>query len=93
MAPSDSIGTTIEALYGTPCAATIKVREPDDVWRRTGRQISVPRQQLLVHRPRHIGQDARPIHNCPPAPTLDDVVTGLVENCTGTPNEPLAEAG
>ena len=58
-----------------------------------GRQVFVPRQQLLVRRPRHVGQDARPIHNGPPAPTLDDVVTGLLENCTGTPNEPLAEAG
>ena len=38
---------------------------PDDVWRRAGRQISVPRQQLLVHRPRHVGQDTRPIHNGP----------------------------
>ena len=24
-----------------------------------GRQVFVPRQQLLVHRPRHVGQDAR----------------------------------
>ncbi len=37
----------------------------DDVWRRAGRQISVPHQQLLIHRPRHVGQDARPIHNGP----------------------------
>ena len=28
-----------------------------------GGQIFVPRQQLLMHRPRHVGQDARPIHN------------------------------
>ena len=38
---------------------------PDDVWRRAGRQILVPRQQLLIHRPRHVGQDARPIHKRP----------------------------
>ncbi len=30
-----------------------------------GRHVFVPRQQLLVHRPRHVGQDARPIHNRP----------------------------
>ena len=30
-----------------------------------GRQVFVPSQQLLVHRPRHVGQDARPIHNRP----------------------------
>ena len=30
-----------------------------------GRQILVLRQQLLVHRPRDVGQDARPIHNRP----------------------------
>ena len=29
-----------------------------------GRQVFVPSQQLLVHRPRHLGQDARSIHNC-----------------------------
>jgi hypothetical protein len=34
--------------------------------------VFVPPQQLLVHRPRHVGQDARPIHNRPPAPTLND---------------------
>jgi hypothetical protein len=27
-----------------------------------GGQIFVPRQQILVHRPRYVGQDARPIH-------------------------------
>jgi hypothetical protein len=30
-----------------------------------GGQIFVPCQQLLVHRPRDVGQDARPIHNGP----------------------------
>jgi hypothetical protein len=30
-----------------------------------GGQICVPRQQLLVYRPRGVGQDARPIHNGP----------------------------
>ena len=28
---------------------------PDDVLRRAGRQVFVPRQQLLVYRPRHVG--------------------------------------
>jgi len=32
-----------------------------------GGQVFVPRQQLLVHRPGHVGQDARPIH-CRPRP-------------------------
>ena len=31
-----------------------------------GGQIFVPRQQLLVHRPRDVGQDARPIHQSHP---------------------------
>jgi hypothetical protein len=32
-------------------------------------KILVPRQQFLVHRPRHVGQHARPIHSLPlPAP-------------------------
>src|SRR5262245_27092981 len=30
-----------------------------------GGQIFVARQQLLVHRPRDVGQDPRPIHNGP----------------------------
>ena len=30
-----------------------------------GRQVFVPRQQLLVHRPRHVSQDARPIRKRP----------------------------
>ena len=65
---------------------------PDDVWRSAGRQVFVPRQQLLVHRPRHVGQDARPIHNCPPALPPGDRIMGRPENCIGPPNEPLAEA-
>jgi hypothetical protein len=28
-------------------------------------QIFVPRQQLLIHRPGHVGKDARPVHNGP----------------------------
>ena len=32
-----------------------------------GGQIFVPRQQLLVYCPGDVGQDARPIHNGPPA--------------------------
>jgi hypothetical protein len=32
-----------------------------------GGQIFDPRQQLLVHRPRDVGQDARPIHSSSPA--------------------------
>ena len=42
-----------------------------------GGQIFVPPQQILVHRPRHVGQDARPIHNGPlPYPDPGDGVTG-----------------
>ena len=41
-----------------------------------GDQIFVPRQQLLVHRPRDVGQDARPIHDGPLAPTVRD---GIVD--------------
>ena len=32
-----------------------------------GNQIFVPRQKLLVQRPRHVSQDARPIHSRPRA--------------------------
>ena len=32
-------------------------------------QIFIPRQQFLVHCPRDVGQDARPIHNGPLVPT------------------------
>src|SRR5262245_8239738 len=35
-------------------------------------QIFVARQQLLVHRPRDVGQDPRPIHNGPLATTVHD---------------------
>ena len=36
-----------------------------------GRQVFVPRQHLLVHRPRPVSQDARPIHKRPlPCPAL-----------------------
>ncbi len=38
---------------------TFQLRLEDAV---LGSQVFVPRQQLLVHRPRHVGQDARPIH-------------------------------
>jgi hypothetical protein len=53
-----------------------------------GGQILVPRQQLLVNRSRHVGQDTRPIHNRP-CPIVDDGVTGRPRNCTEPPQEPL----
>ncbi len=39
-------------------------------------------QQLLIHRPRHIGQDARPIHNrpCPAPPPAPSDGTVLAVN-------------
>ena len=41
-----------------------------------GRQIFVPRQQLVVHRPRHICKDARPIRNRPlPCPAHSNGIT------------------
>ena len=64
---------------------------PDDVWRRAGGQVFVPREQFLVHRPRHVGQDARPIHNgtlsCPRRRRH-----GPSGKWTGPPSEPLGEA-
>jgi hypothetical protein len=33
-----------------------------------GGQIFVPRQQLLIHRPRDVGQDPRLIHSASPLP-------------------------
>jgi hypothetical protein len=44
---------------------TIQLRLDDAV---LGGQIFVPRQKLLIYRPRHVGQDTRPIHYRPPAP-------------------------
>lgn len=38
---------------------TFQLRLEDAV---LGSQVFVPRQQLLVHRTPHVGQDARPIH-------------------------------
>ena len=51
-----------------------------------GGQIFVPRQQLLVHRPRHVGQDARPIHNRP-LPNTDprDGIIGRPQYCMEPP--------
>ena len=46
-----------------------------------GRQVFVPRQQLLVHRPRHVSQDARLIHNRPlprPSTTAASAVREIV---------------
>ena len=46
-----------------------------------GRQVFVPRQQLLVHRPRHVSQDARPIHKRPlprPSTTAASAVREIV---------------
>src|SRR5262245_59169347 len=42
--------------------STIQLSLQDAVF---GGQIFVLRQQLLVHRPRDVGQDARPIHESP----------------------------
>ena len=59
--------------------------------RRCNSRLGVGR--LLVHRLRHVGQDARPIHKRPPALSCPgDGVTARPKNCTGPPNEPLAEA-
>jgi hypothetical protein len=52
-----------------------------------GGQIFVPSQQLLVHPPCDVGQDARPIHNgvFAPIPCGGD----RPKKCTGTPPAPL----
>ena len=58
-----------------PCAGAIGASETEHsgrlfIWAFMmwffGRQVFVPPPNLLIHRPRHIGQDARPIHNRPP---------------------------
>ena len=43
-----------------------------------GGQILVPPQQLLVHRPRHVGEDTRPIHNRP-LPRLSTTASRAVQ--------------
>ena len=49
-----------------------------------GGQIFVPRQQLLVHRPGDVGQDARPIHNGPLTPIVRDIID-RPKKCTRRP--------
>src|SRR5262249_52967039 len=47
---------------------TCELRFEDAIF---GGQILIPRQQLLVHHSRRVGQDARPIHYRPPCPHTD----------------------
>jgi hypothetical protein len=57
-----------------------------------GGQVFVPRQQFLVHRPRHVGQDARPIHLIAPCPTGPPRwLLGPSANCTERPQELLSD--
>jgi hypothetical protein len=56
-----------------------------------GGQIFVPRQQALVHCPLYAGQDARPIHNGHPAPTLCEGVVDRPKTSTGPPPAPLSD--
>jgi hypothetical protein len=81
-APAGPIPSNLPAQAMTDLAkrASLGVRELQSTFQLGlhdavfGGQIFVPRQQLLVHRPPYVGQDARPIHNGPPAPTLGEVV-------------------
>jgi hypothetical protein len=63
-----------------------------------GGQIFVPRQQLLVHRPRHVGQDASSATNLQKAsvPIFSTAIRPTAQNGTsataGSPNELLANA-
>jgi len=57
-----------------------------------GNQIFVPRQKLLVHRPRHVGQDARLIAAPCPAQTPGDGIMDRPQNSTEPPHEPLSNA-
>ena len=58
-----------------------------------GGQILVLRQQLLVHRPGDVGQDVRPIHNGPLAPTVRrGVIDRPQKKSTGRPPAPLCLA-
>ena len=55
---------------GRPRASVVR-----SVWifrMRFSGQIFGPRQQLLVYRSGHVGQDARPLHNSPLDPTVRD---------------------
>jgi hypothetical protein len=73
--PSDGgdVGQNLAAQAMTDLAqhASLGIRQPrpaiqfrleDAV---LGGQVFVPRQQLRIHRPRHVGQDTRPIHKRP----------------------------
>src|SRR5215510_3628877 len=53
-----------------------------------GGQIFVARQQLLVHRPRDVSQDPRPIHMGPIASTVRDGVIDRPPKCSGPPRAP-----
>ena len=74
-----------------PCAGAIGTSETEHsgrlfIWAFMmwffGRQVFVPPPNLLIHRPRHIGQDARPIHNrpCPAPPPAPSDGTVLAVN-------------
>jgi hypothetical protein len=96
-APAGPIPSNLAAQAMTELAkrASLGVRELQSTFQLGlhdavfGGQIFVPRQRLLVHRPRYVSQDARPIHNGPPAPTLGEVVVDRPKNRTGQPTAPL----
>src|ERR1700730_4827978 len=55
-----------------------------------GGQIFIPGQQLLIHRPCHVSQDTRPIHNRPLRYTdLGDSFMDRPQNSTRPPHEQL----
>ena len=64
---------------------TIQLRLEDAV---LGVQIFVPRQQLLVHGPCHVGKDARPIHYGPLMVHLGDGVTHRPQDRAGPRHDP-----
>jgi len=77
-------------LYVQQLQSTIQLRLEDAV---LDGQILVPRQQFLVHRPRHVGKDARPIHKRPlPCSYRGDSIMGLPQNWAGPPQALLSDA-
>ena len=88
-----------------PCAGAIGTSETEHsgrlfIWAFMmwffGRQVFVPPPNLLIHRPRHIGQDARPIHNRPlprlsttAASVVREIVPDRLRHCYPTPPNSL----
>src|SRR5215813_1743236 len=86
-------GVTAQAMSDLTERGSLGVREFEPSFQLVlqdavfGGQIFVPRHEFLIHRPRDVGQDARPIHNGSPCP--DRPWRRSVQNVSQWPPESL----